>query len=130
MSELYTLSVDECLINLESYPTRVGRVGFAEADGIAVLPVNYRYVGGEIVFHTTTGPLLKAAMMNDQVAFEVDDVDVRWKEGWSVMIRGKAREVLDPEESARLSEGLRSWADRDARTVAITPTAITGRRIA
>lgn len=110
-------------------PTRIGRLGFSSEDGPTVLPVNYRLVGGEIVFHTDTGSLLSTAIMRVPVAFEVDDVDVAWKEGWRVLVRGKVREVNDPDEVDRLSTGLQSWADRDSRTVAITPIKITGRRI-
>lgn len=129
MSDLYTLSVDQCLRQLEAHPTRIGRVGFASEDGQTVLPVNYRFIGGEIVFHTEPGSLLSTAVLRSPVAFEVDDVDVLWKEGWSVLVRGKVREVTDPEEKERLSVGLGSWADRDGHTVAITPVTITGRRI-
>ncbi|WP_370326496.1 pyridoxamine 5'-phosphate oxidase family protein [Euzebya sp.] len=129
MAELYEMTVDECLRLLQSHPTHVGRLGFTTEDGPTVLPVNYRVVGGEIVFHTDAGSMWSAAIMNERVAFEVDDVDPAWQEGWSVLVRGKAREVRDSEERAGLTELLRSWADRHSRTVAVTPASITGRRI-
>ncbi|HUG85970.1 MAG TPA: pyridoxamine 5'-phosphate oxidase family protein [Euzebya sp.] len=126
---LHELSVDECLRLLRSHQSKVGRVGFA-ADGLmTILPVNYRVIRGEVVFRTNTGSLLSTAVMQGSVAFEVDEVDTKWREGWSVLVRGKAREIIDPDENDFAAAVVHSWAQREAYAVAITPTKITGRRI-
>ena len=126
------LSPDECLQLLRSHPQRIGRVGIAD-DGRRpiVLPVNYAMDDDAVVFRTAEGTKLGAAVRGAFVAFEVDDVDVAWQEGWSVLVRGQASEVTDPDEVARL-EGLplHPWAAGDReRFVRIRPDAVTGRRL-
>lgn len=65
------------------------------------------------------------------MAFEVDEVDDAWEEGWSVLIRGSAVEVTDPDELTRLQRlPLRPWAGGDKPAhIRIVPAAISGRRI-
>ncbi|MEE8601403.1 pyridoxamine 5'-phosphate oxidase family protein [Euzebya tangerina] len=129
MSRLAELGDGECIQLLRAHPRHVGRVGFYSQDGLTILPVNYRVFGGEVVFHTDPGSLLFSAVMQDRVAFEVDDVTPSWREGWSVLVRGTAREVTDAESIEAIERLVRSWAGRDSRTIAITPDQITGRRI-
>lgn len=126
------LSHEECLHLLRSHPQRIGRVGIAD-DGRrpVILPVNYAMDEDAVVFRTGGGTKLAAAVRGAFVAFEVDDVDVAWQEGWSVLLRGQAQEVTDPAEVARL-EGLplHPWAGGDReRYIRIQPDTITGRRL-
>lgn len=129
MPRLMELNVEECLRRLEWHLPHVGRLAFDSFEGITVLPVNYRLVDGEVVFVTDPGAKLNAAVFGQPVAFEVDRLDSVWQEGWSVLIRGRAREIVDPDERARLSAGVRSWVDARGCLVAIRPSRITGRQI-
>ncbi|MFG2549410.1 pyridoxamine 5'-phosphate oxidase family protein [Streptomyces sp. NPDC048581] len=53
-----------------------------------------------------------------QVAYEVDRIDEAFAQGWSVLLRGHARTVTDPDEARRLDRGrgiqhaLGGWAAR------------------
>lgn len=128
---LTVLTVVECMRLLSSHVPRVGRIGFVADDKPVILPVNFNFHDGTIVFRTDPGAKLAAAAHGQQVAFEVDAIDVSWREGWSVLVQGRAEEVLDPEELERL-EGLplRPWGPgAKASYVRIMSTEISGRRI-
>lgn len=125
------LGREECLRLLESVP--VGRIGVTIDALPAVLPVNFVVSEGAIVFRTIPGTKLDAAAAGAVVAFEVDafgtDED---PSGWSVLVRGVAREVTDSAElAAARALPLESWAwDGGAdRFVRIEPTVLTGRRV-
>jgi nitroimidazol reductase NimA-like FMN-containing flavoprotein (pyridoxamine 5'-phosphate oxidase superfamily) len=126
---LRTLSPAECFDLLE--PGGVGRVGFASADGIMMLPVNFAVTGKAIIFRTAPDTLL-ALFANAQVSFEVDHLDGALHEGWSVLVHGRAHQVIDEPEVKRLEDRthLQPWAGgaRDVY-VRITPIRISGRRI-
>jgi hypothetical protein len=66
---LRTLGPAECFGLLE--PGGVGRVGFASANGIMILPVNFAVTGKAIIFRTAPDTLL-ALYANAQLSFEVD----------------------------------------------------------
>jgi hypothetical protein len=54
--ELRTLSPDECFDLLQ--PGGVGRVGFASAAGIVMLPVNFAVTGKTVIVRTAPDTLL------------------------------------------------------------------------
>jgi len=126
---LRTLDPAECLRLLE--PGGIGRVGFAAAEGIVIVPVNFALAGKCVVFRTAPDTLL-AVYAHGQVSFEVDRVDEERREGWSVLVHGHARTVTDEREIRRLEEGTRltPWAGgaRDV-FVRITPARISGRGV-
>ena len=126
---LRTLDPAECLRLLE--PGGVGRVGFAAAEGIVIVPVNFALAGKCVVFRTAPDTLL-AVYAHGQVSFEVDRVDEERREGWSVLVHGHAHTVTDEREIRRLEEGTRltPWAGgaRDV-FVRITPARISGRGV-
>ena len=128
---LTVLSIDDCMRLLSSHLPRVGRIGFAADDKPVILPVNYVFQEGTVVFRTDPGAKLSAAAVGEQVAFEVDAIDVDWREGWSVLVQGRAEEVLDGDELERLqSLPLHPWAPGSkASYVRIMTTEISGRRI-
>jgi nitroimidazol reductase NimA-like FMN-containing flavoprotein (pyridoxamine 5'-phosphate oxidase superfamily) len=113
-------------------PGGVGRVGFTSAGGIMMLPVNFAVTGKTIVFRTAPDTLL-ALYGNAQVSFEVDHLNEALHEGWSVLMHGHAHKVTDEREVKHLEDRtqLEPWAGgaRDLY-VRITPTRISGRRIA
>jgi nitroimidazol reductase NimA-like FMN-containing flavoprotein (pyridoxamine 5'-phosphate oxidase superfamily) len=126
---LQTLSPAECFGLLEL--GGVGRVGFASADGIMMLPVNFAVTGKGIIFRTAPDTLL-ALYANAQISFEVDHLDEALREGWSVLVHGRAHTITDEREVKRLEDSihLEPWAGgaRDVY-VRIAPTRISGRCI-
>ena len=126
---LRTLSPAECYGLLEA--GGIGRVGFASADGIKMLPVNFAVTGKAIIFRTAPDTLL-AVYADGQVSFEADHLDQAHREGWSVLVQGHAHTVTDEREVKRLEDRthLEPWAGgaRDVY-VRITPTRISGRWI-
>jgi nitroimidazol reductase NimA-like FMN-containing flavoprotein (pyridoxamine 5'-phosphate oxidase superfamily) len=128
MDRLETLDPQECRSLLASH--RVGRVAFTEHALPAIRPVNYTLQGTHIVLRTSADGL--AARLDGQVvAFEIDDVDVDARTGWSVVVTGTARVLRDESELLRVTGTVpASWAGPDHQTaVWITPGQITGRRI-
>ena len=124
------LSRDECMSLLDA--ATVGRVGVSVGAIPAVLPVNYVMDGETIVFRTVPGTKLDAALTNAVVAFETDGIDAEKESGWSVLVRGIAREITDRDALARVRRlPLRSWAfngDAD-RYVSVEAELVTGRRV-
>ena len=126
---LRTLSPAECFGLLE--PGGVGRVGFAAADGIMMLPVNFAVTRKTIVFRTAPDTLL-AVYADGRVSFQADHLDEALHEGWSVLVHGRAHTVTDEREVKQLEVATRlePWAagPRDVY-VRITPARISGRRL-
>lgn len=110
----------------------VGRIGMFVAGEPVILPVNYRYVRGSIVFRTAVGEKSDEAAMGKPVAFEIDGWDPVQEKGWSVLVKGTAHEVDADDPAAADASTLRPWARAVERDiwVRIVPNEITGRRIA
>jgi nitroimidazol reductase NimA-like FMN-containing flavoprotein (pyridoxamine 5'-phosphate oxidase superfamily) len=127
---LRTLGPAECFDLLE--PGGIGRVGFASADGIVMLPVNFAMANKTILFRTAPDTMLALYANDARVSFEADQVDEELHEGWSVLVQGHARQVTDDCEVERLEawKHLEPWAAgaRDVY-VYIAPRKISGRRI-
>ncbi len=123
------LGRNECLELLGR--SSIGRVAVSIGAVPAVFPVNFAVLDNAIVFRTSNGTKLDAAMRNSVVAFEVDDFDPLYHEGWSVLVVGVADELRDPElldTAERLP--LVAWADGPhEHLVAIEPELVSGRRI-
>ena len=94
------LTREESLALLTSMP--VGRMVFTQHALPAVLPVNFLVDQGRIVVRTGHGQGLAAAVRGAVVAFEVDDFEAASRQGWSVLVTGRATEVDDPLELERL----------------------------
>ena len=127
--DLQALTPAECFGLLEL--GGIGRVGFASADGITILPVNFAVTGKTIVFRTAPDTLL-AVHADGQVSFEVDRFDEVLHGGWSVLVHGHAHKVTEERDVNRLEDmtHLKPWAPgaRDVY-VRIVPTRISGRCI-
>ncbi|MFE8993029.1 helix-turn-helix domain-containing protein [Streptomyces collinus] len=109
----------------------VGRLAVPADAGPVVVPVNYSVVEGGIVFRTAPGTT-PAQADGHQVAFEADRIDEAFSEGWSVLVRGPATTVTDPDDVALLEEQAYStpWAGgRRDLWLRIEPVSVTGRRI-
>lgn len=77
----------------------VGRMATALGEQPDIFPVNYVVDGQSVVFRTAEGTKLAELVLNRWVAFEADGWDD--KGGWSVVLRGKAERITDPEELER-----------------------------
>lgn len=93
-----------------------------------VFPVNYVVQDRTVLFRTAEGTKLFSAVANRSVVFEVDDHNVT--EGWSVIVRGRARLMkTDTEiEQADRAQLLPWTATLKPHYVRISPTEVTGRR--
>lgn len=124
------LERDECIKLMERHPSCVGRVAFAGTRPV-IFPVNYALDRGNVVFRTDPGTKFHAAVHKSYVAFEVDWVEPTWQIGWSVVVRGQAHVVTDPDELARVGRlHLLPWADgAKGNFVSIESTLMSGRRL-
>lgn len=130
-----TLDENSCLRLIA--PAGVGRIAFHGRYGLTVLPVNYVFHEGAVVFRTTPGGAMDEDLRTGisgadyVIAFEIDRLDERTREGWSVLLHGTAHHVEDPAERATLAElPVHPWpgGPKD-RYFRIVPTRVTGRRI-
>ena len=111
----------------------VGRIAWRASSGLQLLPVNYAWHDGAIVFRTSPDGVLAELVDPHDVVFEVDQLDQPSRTGWSVMVNGQAEGVSAVAELAKLwsVEGAVPWVDggiRD-RYIKITPHQITGRSV-
>jgi nitroimidazol reductase NimA-like FMN-containing flavoprotein (pyridoxamine 5'-phosphate oxidase superfamily) len=126
------LSIQECRELLGT--TTVGRVGFASSSGQLILPVNFSFLGGAVIFRTAaTGPLAELASGADDVAFEVDYHGTRSRRAWSVLLNGSAA-VVDADEVSILTgdpaQQVEPWAEGERDLlIRLSPRTITGRRV-
>ena len=124
------LGAEECmqLLKLGSY---VGRVGFILDGRPMILPVNYLAEEHALVFASLDGSKLHALAGGTEVVFEVDEARPLYHAGWSVLVRGRAREVTDARDIDLLRRGpLKSWAGvHDAHWIRVSIEEVSGRRI-
>lgn len=124
------LSKEECWQRLQA--GTIGRIAWEAPDGPEVLPVTYAVHQGLIVFRTSAyGPL--AELRNPRpVAFEIDELDVAGRQGWSVTARGPSRAATRADELVEL------WGQHDpapwaagSRTlfIIIVPHTVSGRSV-
>lgn len=84
-----SLEADECQQLLRG--SSVGRVAWdAGAAGLLVLPVNYVWADGQILFRTGPDTALAQLAEGRSVAFQVDFYDVEALNGWSVLGHGSS----------------------------------------
>ena len=95
------------------------------------MPVNHLVDGSTVVSRSLEGGKLGAAIFERAVAFELDDLDLTTRAGWSVVVRGRA-EVVEDEDAASYEKWLDSWAVQggDRTTwVRIVADEVSGRRL-
>lgn len=126
---LEVIGLDECLELLASRP--YGRLAYLDAGSPSIVPVNHLVDGSTVVLRSLDGGKLGAAIFERPVAFELDDLDLTTRTGWSVVVRGRA-EVVEDAEAVEYDRWLDSWALQDgARTtwVRIIADEVSGRRL-
>lgn len=109
----------------------LGRIAVTIGGLPVILPVNYVYRDGAVVFRTSEGAKLRAASRGVVVAFEIDGYDAAQRAGWSVLVIGRASEIIDPIERARIDgSSLAPWVPGDRHHyVRVDAELVTGRRI-
>ena len=131
--QLITLPRAECLQLLAagSFGRVVVTVG-AEHRPL-VRPVNYLFdeTAQAVTFRTAPGTKLHALLHSATACFEIDDVDVDARTGWSVIVYGVTEVVVHPPEILRLERsGLDSFAPGpQPGWIRVRVTTITGARI-
>ena len=128
-SGMEVLSREASLRLLRGVP--VGRVVVSEHALPVAFPVNFALLGGDIVFRTSTGSKLGAAVHKAVLAFEADSIDPDLCSGWSVLVQGWASLLTRPDELVRAEAlGLHSWAPGTrGHFVRIHSEMISGRRL-
>lgn len=119
----------ECLLAARS--RSIGRVAVTVDALPAIFPVNFAFLDDDVLFRTSTGTKLAAAVRGSVVAFEVDDADAMSHTGWSVLIVGRAETLTRPDELARArTVPLQPWAPGDrGHFVRIRSELVSGRRL-
>jgi hypothetical protein len=109
-----------------------GRVGFVdEDDELVVLPVNIGVHDRRVIFRTAAGTSLARRGDGSTVAFEADHTDQVAEAGWSVVVRGRLRDVTEGPIPPEWDEfAVHPWAPppRD-RWMVIDPVRVTGRMV-
>jgi len=126
---LEALSASECEELLANHA--FGRVAVWSGDHPAVLPVLYRLLDGDVVFRTAPGEKLIAAVLGQEIVFEIDAVEPTRRTGWSVNVVGRAEHIVDHEEKERVAQlGLEPWAgDYRNEYMRLRTARLSGRRI-
>lgn len=132
---LQELGEAECLRLIA--PGGVGRIAYnSRRFGLIVLPVNYGFHDGAVVFRTTEHGGLDEELRTGiadaeyKVTFEIDNIDLAAREGWSVLIQGPAHHVTESERAAAPQPDIDTWPPGEREMfIRIVPSRITGRRI-
>lgn len=105
----------------------VGRLAWVDADGPVVVPVNLSVSAGSVVIRTAAYSTIAREVDDSRVAVEVDLFDGEQRTGWSVLVRGVARVLMEPAPA----DAPTAWpTGSKSATVRIRPTKVTGRRLA
>jgi hypothetical protein len=121
------LSESECWALLRT--TSVGRLAVWVEDHPDIFPLNYAVDHGTVVFRSSAGTKVSAALSDSPVALEADGYDAETAKVWSVVIRGNAEEVRGQDLIGTIDLPLFPWQAGDkGRFIRIVPTTTSGRR--
>ena len=127
---LETLSREHCLSLLRG--RHVGRIAF-DVDGVpAVHPVNYRLVESVgrvwVALRTRPGGMLDRASI--LVAFEIDEVEEKSQQGWSVLLRGTLHHLDAESRWVRDRFDAEPWLVQNRTSwLVVEPFELSGRRL-
>jgi len=125
---LESLDDEACMQLLATVP--VGRVAVSIGALPAVFPVNFALSDRRIVFRTGPGTKLDAAVRDAVVAFEVDQFDAMYHNGWSVLVVGRAHDTTNHLDLINGGAQVLPWAPGiREHYVAIDIEFLSGRRI-
>jgi hypothetical protein len=119
----------ECLALLGT--ASIGRVAFTAGALPAVQPVAFTVHRGEVLIPTQPGSEVAVASRGAVVAFEVDELDLIDRTGWTVTIVGPSRLIVDPGTVSALDDlGTRPWVPAATHCyVAVHIRLVGGRRV-
>jgi uncharacterized protein len=122
---LVDLPTEECWQLLTSQP--VGRLAWSGPHGPTVIPVNFAVDGRNVLIRTKAYSQAARECDDTMVAFQADSFDEEAREGWSVLVRGRAHFEYDAHPA---SDDPDVWVDgpRSLR-LRLAVTEVTGRRI-
>ena len=122
------LEANQCWELLRS--SEVGRLAVSIGNHPDIFPLNFVVDHGTVVFRTSEGTKLAAAVLGTAVAFEVDGYDADAGKAWSVVIKGRAVEIERMQDIFdALDLPLFPWhAAPKHRFVRIEPDGVSGRR--
>ncbi len=105
----------------------LGRLAVCIGGQPEILPVNFVVEDRTVLFRTSEGTKLFAAVASDKVAFEADGYNVA--DGWSVIIKGRAQVLDAAREIEKVDRTqLMPWiATLKPHYVRVIPSEITGR---
>jgi nitroimidazol reductase NimA-like FMN-containing flavoprotein (pyridoxamine 5'-phosphate oxidase superfamily) len=123
------LSERDCWVLLEN--AAIGRIGVLVDSAPEIYPVNFVVDDRTIVFRTERGQKVRGLDRSPSVCFEVDRFDEATSTGWSVLVKGRAHEVVArADERHLLSLDLQYWGlGPKPIWIRIDPAEVTGRRI-
>lgn len=125
-----------CRRHLAAGSGNVGRIVLVPEGTIRIFPVNYAMHEGAVVMRTHLGDArthlggtIEALGESAPVAFEIDELDLRYKTGWYVVVRGSVEHVTEAAEVQQLDAlELAPWTRGDRRDwLRIDPAEISGR---
>ncbi|MET0764616.1 MAG: pyridoxamine 5'-phosphate oxidase family protein [Blastococcus sp.] len=121
------LSESECWALLRA--TSVGRLAVWVDDHPDIFPLNYAVDHGTVVFRSSAGTKVSAALSDSPVALEADGYEAETAQVWSVVIRGNAEEIRGQDLIGTLDLPLFPWQAGDkGRFIRIVPVTTSGRR--
>jgi nitroimidazol reductase NimA-like FMN-containing flavoprotein (pyridoxamine 5'-phosphate oxidase superfamily) len=88
----------------------VGRIVFVSARGPVAYPVNYAMSGGAVVL-STSSRMADELIGTGVVGFEIDRIDEERREGWSVLVTGRAQLAAGRRASGEADRGGPTGAD-------------------
>ncbi|WP_350270325.1 pyridoxamine 5'-phosphate oxidase family protein [Brevibacterium sp. CBA3109] len=90
------LDINDCWEYLRS--TTIGCLAVIGPDGPDIFPVNYAVEHSAIVFRSGEGTKVDAIREHPATAFEVDGYEPETDTAWSVVLKGQAKVINDPDE--------------------------------
>jgi hypothetical protein len=110
----------------------VGRVAVSRHALPVILPVTYGLLGEDVVFATGTGSKSLAAAHQNVIAFEVDDIDLVTRSGWTVVAVGVGGRVdeRDSDWQSAIDLDVRPWVGGHAvHLIRLATDRLSGRRL-
>jgi hypothetical protein len=125
------LPANECqrLMAVAAQDGLIGRLAVSTDQAPVVIPVNFSFRDGRILFRVGPGFLSHTAD-GHLVAFEVDHVDLVDGSAWSVLVRGLATLIRSPDASEVTAAAHPLVPEPGDMVLVVRPDLVTGRRFA
>ena len=130
MNQPFELSEAQCIELLRA--GLVARVAVCTPAGPHIVPVNYSVVDHAVVIRTSPYSILGSQARGSIAVLEVDDFDSERRQGWSVVVRGRADVVTEADELDHIKRTWNpdAWAAGSRNVYLRVPwTQVSGRRL-